>query len=139
MISGDDDRPTLAAVERALAGRPTSDPRDAGTEQLARVYADLIDAPAPAARYTKPLALLRRACGAYEDPAAMDAYRAIRDALAAHSVASDLGPKLLGTLDALGLTPKSRAARKEGGGDTPGRPADPLEALRAKRRARLGG
>lgn len=136
MISGDDDQPTRAAVDRALAAGPTADPRDAGAEQLARVYATLIDAPAPAARYTKPLALLRRACGAYDDPDAMDAYRTIRDALGAHSVASDLGPKLLATLDALGLTPKARASAKGGGGDQP-RPADPLDELRAKRRARL--
>jgi hypothetical protein len=129
--------PTRAAVDRALAGRTAVDGRDAGAEQLALVYAGLIDAPAPAAKYTKPLALIRRACGAYDDPDAMDAYRAIRDALGAHSVASDLGPKLLTTLDALGLTPKARAAGKGGSGDQPARPADPLDELRRKRRDRL--
>jgi hypothetical protein len=135
----DGEAPTRDAVERALAARTAAavDGRDVGAEQLALVYAGLIDAPAPAAKYTKPLALLRRACGAHDDPDAMDAYRAIRDALGAHSVASDLGPKLLAALDALGLTPKARAAGGKGASGGQSRPADPLDELRAKRRARL--
>jgi hypothetical protein len=137
----DGEAPTRGAVERALAARTTAavDGRDIGAEQLALVYAGLIDAPAPAAKYTKPLALIRRACGAYDDPDAMDAYRAIRDALGAHSVASDLGPKLLTTLDALGLTPKARAANGKGAsGDQP-KPADPLDELERRRQQRLSG
>jgi hypothetical protein len=55
------------------------------------------------------------------------AFRKVAAALSAVSVASDLGPKLLDTLDALLITPKARAAI----GDAVTPPADsPLDRLR---------
>ena len=54
----------------------------------------------------------------------------------AHTVASDLGPKLLAALTALGLTPVARSSVK--GGEVVDAGADPLAQLRAKRAARSG-
>lgn len=132
--------PMRSAVQVAIAGR-TPDARDVGTEQLATHYADLLDDAAPGAKYAKPLRVLAAAVAASEDPDTAEAYDLIRTALARHTVASDLGPKLLAALDALGLTTKSRAAigRKEGGQDEP---ADPLDELRDEldeRRRRKSG
>jgi hypothetical protein len=130
-----------AAVEAALAGRVGSvDPRDAGVEQLAQHYAQLVDDAEPAAKYTKPLRLIATACAGAQDPEAGLAFDTIRAALAAHSVASDLGPKLLAALDALGLTPKARAAGGKGdSGDKPTRLANPLDRLRAEHATRRAG
>lgn len=53
------------------------------------------------------------------------------------AVLDELGPKLLTVLDALLLTPKSRAVRAKGGvTDEPVK--SPLDELRAKRAARAG-
>lgn len=129
--------PLVAAVTTALAGRTAVDDRDAGVEQLALGYAGLIDDAAGAARYTKALAAIRRACRAACDPDVDDAFDKVCDALSAHSVASDLGPKLLSALDALGLTAKARhAGGKEGSG---AEPADPIDELRARRAQRATG
>mgnify|MGYP000921120774 CR=1 FL=1 len=54
-------------------------------------------------------------------------------------VLTDLGPKLLAVLDALGLTPKARAVKRapgEGGGDDRPAAVRTLEELRAARRDR---
>jgi len=128
------------AVRAALAGRTGPvDPRNAGVEQLAIHYAQLVDDAQPAAKYVKPLRQLAIAVSAAadEDGKIAEAYDTIRTALAAHSVASDLGPKLLAALDALGLTPKARTAGKEAPGGQP-KPANPLDELRARRAARGG-
>lgn len=125
------------AVRAALAGRTGPvDPRNAGVEQLAIHYAQLVDDAQPAARYTKPLRQLAIAvsAAAAEDGKIAEAFDTIRAALAAHSVASDLGPKLLAALDSLGLTPKARAGKEGHGG--PGKPANPIDELRARRAAR---
>ena len=58
----------------------------------------------------------------------MRAYRKVAAALAAVTVASDLGPKLLATLDALVLTPKARAAAGQAVGNVT--PTNPLSRLR---------
>jgi hypothetical protein len=88
---------------------------DAGTVALARQYAELIDNAQPLAKYTKHLDGLRAAVAELEqlDPLAVDAREhldKIADAISAHSVASDLGPKLLAALIALGMTPTARRA-----------------------------
>lgn len=136
-IMGVDTQPErmTSAVEAALAARPAADRLDAGAEQVALNYARLIDAAAPAARYARPLAALTRAVDAYDAPDAADALLAVTTALAEHSVASDLGPKLLAALVELGLTPKARAALSKGGRDD-GPAQSPLDELRARRAAR---
>lgn len=64
------------------------------------------------------------------DDSHMRAYRKVAAAVSAVSVASDLGPRLLATLDALLLTPKARAAA--GAAVAGATPASPLAALRAR-------
>ena len=46
---------------------------------------------------------------------------------------AELGPKLLAALDALGMTPRARAAATKG---TPGTARNPLDELRARRAGR---
>jgi len=122
------------AVDTALTAEPAA-ARDAATAELARTYASLIDHAAPAAKYTKALAWLDRLPTDDEDEDAARHADTIRVALAEHTVASDLGPKLLAALDALLLTPRARVAMK---GGTDGKPAaNPLDELAAAR-ARLG-
>lgn len=119
-------------VEQALRAVALVD-QDAGTEALALHYAELIDDAAPAAKYAAALEWLAGVDVAPEDAKHV---RAITTALARHSVASDLGPKLLATLDALGLTPKARSAVSKGVSDD--KPAaNPLDEL-ANARARKG-
>jgi hypothetical protein len=109
-------------------------PRDAGAVQLARRYAGLIDAAASAVKYRKPLETLERAVRLSDDPDAPEALEKLRDALAAHSVASDLGPKLLAVLTSLGMTLAGRSAK----GGAQGGPAigGKLDELRARRQRR---
>lgn len=124
------------AVDAALAVAPTK-PEDAGAVALARRYAALIDETAPASKYREPLAVLGRAVAVYEDPDAGKALDKIADALAAHSVASDLGPKLLAVLTALGMTTVSRGAK--GGGVDVSKQLNPLDELRKRRAQRTIG
>lgn len=49
---------------------------------------------------------------------------------------TDLGPRLLAALDALGLTPKARTAITKGGAGAPA--TNPLDQLRARREHRTG-
>lgn len=127
------------AVRAALDARDAADSRDVGTEQLALRYAGLIDDAAPAAKYRRPLDALNLALLQVDDQdavaEAVEALRKIRDALAHHSVLSDLGPKLLAALEALQLTPRARTAVMKGGNGGSA-PASPLDELRARRAAR---
>lgn len=113
---------------------------DAGTVALARQYAVLIDNAAPAAKYRKHLDGLRTALDLLEPEECADALEhldAVAVALAEHSVASDLGPKLLAALTALGLTPAARKAAMGGqDGAAHGSTADELRQRRADRAAR---
>lgn len=125
------------AVRSALQARREPDPQHAGAAALALGYAGLMDEAAPAGKYRKALAVLRRAVAGTLDPDEDDADEALATvalALADHSVASDLGPKLFQALTGLGLTVSARA-----GGVTPPAPkaADPLDEIKAKREARL--
>jgi hypothetical protein len=127
----------ITAVRAALRGRTHADPRDVAAERLALTYAELIDNAAPAARYRKALGALTRAVEAYEGLDAEDAAEALHtvaDALAEHSVASDLGPKLTAVLTALRLTTAARGAAKDGGKRA--EPSNPLDELKARRAAR---
>ena len=119
-------------VTDALAAQPAEN-RDAATAELARTYARLIDAAAPAAKYTAALDWLAHQ-GA-EDRDADKHIRTITAALAAHSVASDLGPKLLAALEALQMSPRARSAVQRGGSDD--KPSvNPLDQLAARHAGR---
>lgn len=102
---------------------------DAATARLARHYAELIDNAAPSRSYATAIRVL----GNFIDGALSSipeespiytqvsgAWDRVSSALAEHSVASDLGPKLLAALQQLGLTP---AARSKVSGALPERPA----------------
>jgi hypothetical protein len=120
------------AVTDALTARP-AEPCDSATAELARTYAALIDDAAPSAALAKAIDTISPHIPA--DPAAADAWRKITTALAEHSVASDLGPKLLAALDALQLTPRARAAAKKAvtPNDKPANSLDQLAAARARK------
>lgn len=126
-----------AAVRAALAGRGQADPRDSAAEKLALTYAGLMDDAAPAGRYRRPLDILQRAVDdrplETDDPA--EALDLIRQALAEHSVASDLGPKLQVTLASLGLTTASRGKTAEGGAPRAG--SNPVDRIKQQRERRL--
>lgn len=114
----------LDEVEKALKAVKI-DPKDAGTAELARHYARLIDDAAPDKKYAEALAWLR---GCHTNVRTEKFPLIIAAALAEHSVASDLGPKLLATLAALGATP---VARKDlGGGADVHKLDSPLARLR---------
>jgi len=128
------------AVNVALrAAKP--DKRDDAAVALAQSYAALIDNASVLAKYDKPLDGLREAIGLLEHHdagAGADAHedlKKITDALAAHSVASDLGPKLLAALAQLGLTPAGRGA-KGGASVAVAKSVDELRARRASRAQR---
>jgi hypothetical protein len=113
--------------------------RDAGTVALARRYAALIDAAAVAAKYRRSLEAVRSALLASESLEAEDAlehFNKLADALAEHSVASDLGPKLLAALTSLGLTPAGRGVKGVANAGTVASALDELKARRASRAER---
>lgn len=122
-----------ARVRAALDAQKPAD-RDVAAAELALNYARLMDAAAPRARYATALRWLEGL-----DIESEDGERArdvIRAALAEHSVASDLGPKLLAALTELGLTPRARADVAKGGND--GKPAAGALDQLALRRAGRG-
>lgn len=121
------------ALAEALKTAPTL-PRDKSAVALAKRYAELIDNAQYAAKYRAPLRMLRSALP--PDPRLLDAYEKVADALAEHSVASDLGPKLLAVLTSLGMTAAGRSA-KGGAADGP-RVPDELAALRDRAAGRRG-
>jgi len=128
---------------RALGDALTE--QDQGAAALARKYAGLIDNAAPSAVYARHLQTIRHALDVLRVEGIVltgldveKAYDAIAVALSAHSVASDLGPKLLAVSTALGLTPAARAER--GGGKTGdghgARPKSKTDELRTRRESR---
>ncbi len=128
--------PMTRAVGSALRAANV-DRQDAATEALARRYAALIDNAAPAAKYVKHLDALRRALVMLEleeRSDALDHFDRLAEALSAHSVASDLGPKLLAALTALGMTPAARRAVM--GGQSAPTTRTGVDELRARRATR---
>lgn len=122
----------LRQVNAAIKATTPADD-DAATVALAQEYARLIDHAAPAGKYAKALQWLAGVADAAEDEKSADHARTIVIALSQHTVASDLGPKLLAALDALLLSPRARAAAKKAVADA--KPAaNPLDQL-AERRA----
>ena len=129
--------PSRGPMSRAVADAVKSaqiPPTDSGAVALAKRYAVLIDEAAPTARYAE----LLRALGAGlapDDDRAQDAFRKVADALGQHSVASDLGPKLLAALTALGLTATGRGVKGGGQGGAPiASRLDEFTAARARKR-----
>jgi hypothetical protein len=127
--------PISEASEISLAAA-TLDARDGSAAALVRRYSALIDEAAIPAKYEKALsefAALARMSGTKE---AYDALRTVTAALSEQSVTSDLGPKLLAALTALGCTLAGRGAK----GKETARAADPRRAahdeLRERRAAR---
>ncbi len=105
------------AIERSLSAL-TLEQTDQGARDLALLYAQLIDDPKAAEKYTKALRLVSEAVSSFADDLPITAgdqmrtaWDRISSALAEHTVVSDLGPKLLATLTALGMTPAGRAAK----------------------------
>lgn len=139
-------RGTLSiAVGKALRASDV-DPLDAGAAALARRYAGLIDDAVPAAKYGKHLRAMEQALAMLTvlEPLAgaqaTESFEKIAEALSAHSVASDLGPKLLATLTALGLTAAGRGAVAPAKGGPASVPAvaSKLDELRERRARRAG-
>jgi hypothetical protein len=137
--------PLTRAVLEAISAAELRE-RHAGTVALVHHYATLIDNASPPARYRESMAAVHVALGELEtvDPkVAADArkhYLKIIDALSAHSVASDLGPKLLAALAALGLTVAAAPAPPKTGGASNDSVAvvSALDQLRARRAQRAG-
>lgn len=95
---------------------------DAGSVALAERYANLIDHASARQTYAKAMRLVSAAVEMQADhltppnaAALMEAWERLVSALAEHTVASDLGPKLLAALTALGLTPAARLQKVAGG------------------------
>lgn len=97
-------------------------PQDAGARALAERYAALLDEVAP----TRDIARAARIVGNFiaratgdlteqQEREVLTAWDKLSSALAEHSVASDLGPKLLAVLIALGCTVSARGEKGGGG------------------------
>lgn len=112
-------RAVSAAISELTLGK-----RDAAAAALAKRYAALIDR---AEETAAELDALRP-----DDESTADAVRRLRARVDSQAVASDLGPKLLAALAALGATPQARAAALKGG--VTGGPTR-LDVLRARRQA----
>lgn len=138
--------PVLTSLEQAERSAP-DDPRDAGALALARRYAELLDQTEVSAQYRKPIERIEQALQEHvlqleniDAERLLTAWSKVRSALAEHTTASDLGPKLLAALTALGLTPAGRS--KTGPGALPDNvstmPKTPLQLLRDKSANRYG-
>ena len=120
----------LVEIVTAAAAGLKPDDRDGAALALALTYAGLIDNAAPAGKYAAALRWLRTS-----DDVPSTHQRTIVAALSAHSVASDLGPKLLAALESLQLTPRARAAAQNAStGDQPS--VNPIDQLADRRRNR---
>jgi hypothetical protein len=135
----------LPAVKGALAAAKVA-ATDDGARALAEHYAALIDD----ARPERSLAKAVRVLDVVVDSAAFDtenpqrereireAWDRVSSALAEHSVASDLGPKLLAALTSLGATLSGRKGEGAGGRVVP-IGVSPLQAARDAARDRRHG
>jgi hypothetical protein len=113
------------------------EPRDRGTVVLAKRYAALLDEAAIPQSYAEALHHLGTLV---VDEVGRRHLQRIAAALSEHSVTSDLGPKLLAALTALGCNPGARVPVKGGnsGAPVPGGPADELAKLRDSHQQRGG-
>ncbi|MEU8329826.1 hypothetical protein [Micromonospora sp. NPDC048839] len=130
--------PMLRAVAAALRDADVSK-QDGGARALARRYAALIDEAVPKATYAEHLRTLRNALDdeMVDNPAVERAMTKVEEALAAHSVMSDLGPKLLAVLTSLGMTAAGRGV-KGGGGQSVSPVARKLDEFTERRTRKHG-
>lgn len=129
--------PLADVVRASLEAMDVAD-EDAMTAALVVRYAELIDDAAPAGKYEEALDWLAGTTALSDDRDADKHARTIRRALARHSVASDLGPKLLAALDALLMTPRARAAARKAVTTPDDKPrSNPIDRI-AQQRARRG-
>jgi hypothetical protein len=120
----------LVQVIRESLDQTPLNPQDAAISAVAMEYARLIDEAVPAGKYGQALTWLAQQD--FEDKDADKHIRTISLALAQHSVASDFGPKLLATLEALLMSPRARAAAKKAVTDD--KPiANPIDQLASRR------
>jgi hypothetical protein len=118
------------SVSRALASATKATqlgPGDAATLALARHYAALIDRAADVARDADALLV----AAAAEGGALAERVAKLRAEVDVRAVTSDVGPKMLAALAALGMTPAARAGVVKGGSDV--RPGSALDELRSRR------
>jgi len=134
----------LPELERSLADAKLG-ALDAGAQALATRYAQLLDDAVAADKYTKSLRVLSEAVRDHagqlmppQERELLQAWDQVSSALAEHSVASDLGPKLLAAMTALGLTPAGRGALKQAAPDNTSKLATPLQLLRGEAAGRRG-
>lgn len=133
--------PQSSALTAALADLKVAD-RDGAAVQLARRYAELLDAPGIPAKYRDPLLHLAAAVKAarisgFDSEHAETALEKIQIALSDQTVASDLGPKYLAALTALGMTPAGRGVKlPTPNDDKPKGKADELSKRREDRERR---
>lgn len=118
------------AVAETLAAIPDLTPADVAAKQLAARYAAAIDRAADLAALAGDV--LERLDP--DDETGRQMLGRLAKQVDAQVVLDSLGPKLLAVLDALGATPKARAARKGGAGGG-GKPAGKLAAIRDARPA----
>jgi hypothetical protein len=131
LSEGDNDVRMATAVRRAIRELEAVD-LDRGTVELALTYAREIDAAELVhASLTKALRELADLDVDLHDRLLQLAVKVERTAILA-----SLGPKLLAALEALELSPRSRAALVKGGAR--GHGPSPLDDLRARRAARIG-
>lgn len=110
------------AVTRSLQDVPKL-PRDAAAVALARRYARVID---DAQRVAEELDGMTP-----DTDAQAEAIRRLAAKVEAHSVVSDIGPKLLAALNSLGMTPQARSSTQKG--DRPNAQSPAAAALAALR------
>lgn len=111
------DRKLTPAVEETLE-KLTLQPEDAALARLVLSYARTIDQAAAIAAHAAKIPF---------DPDTADEVKRLASRVSAQVTMSDLGPKLLAALDALGASPKARAAV---GKPAPSGSASKLNAMR---------
>ncbi len=122
------DRLLVPAIQASLGKLELSE-EDQALSRLAETYARQIDQAAGAAAHADRVL---RAVDQAEDPDLYEQVAALKAKLAERTAVSDLGPKLLAALDALGASPKARAAAAKGGGAR-GQRGGKLAAIRESR------
>jgi hypothetical protein len=138
--------PLLPVVRSSLAAASPGD-FDQGAAGLAVRYAQLLDDAVVAAKYAKAMSTVGRFIDLNADnlphtarQQLYDAWERITVALSEHTVASDLGPKLLAALTSLQLTPAARSQpAAPSGSKAPVIPIkDPLTSAREAAQQRWG-
>lgn len=104
------DAPGLAPKVQETLDRLTLAPEDVAVAAVALEYAKTID---------RAAAIAARLADLPASPDVEEEVGRLRARVSAHTTMADLGPKLVAALDALGATPKARAAQPAGAGRAP--------------------